>query len=57
MTLKDAADKVRNAGIEVLGFDDRSYPDWQEFFLHPKEGQGKKKKKWRECCLSLCVCK
>jgi hypothetical protein len=40
VTIKDAAEVVRKAGFEVVGFQDRSYTDWQEFFIHPKEAQG-----------------
>lgn len=34
-----ACDRVRESGLEVVGFDDSS-PGWKEAFLHPKQAQG-----------------
>ena len=34
-----ACERVREAGLEVVGFDDSS-PGWKEAFLHPKQAQG-----------------
>jgi methylmalonyl-CoA/ethylmalonyl-CoA epimerase len=34
-----ACERVREAGLDVVGFDDSS-PGWKEAFLHPKQAQG-----------------
>jgi len=38
-SLKAAAAAARDAGYDVVGYDD-SHPSWKEAFLHPKQAQG-----------------
>ncbi len=37
--LRVAADRARDLGYDVVGYDD-SMPGWKEAFLHPKQAQG-----------------
>jgi hypothetical protein len=38
-SLVEAAARARDAGYDVVGYDD-SHPGWKECFLHPKQAQG-----------------
>jgi hypothetical protein len=33
-------EKCEAMGYEVVGFDDKSDPDWWQFFIHPKNALG-----------------